>query len=68
MLFPQEDLVQSVPDLGNKVLQLVFAGLDGATFPLGYFPVRKWNSIHILSTVAEAVEYLHLHGFLVSIK
>ena len=69
-IFPQSstDSAEPEPDLGNKVFQLVFAGLDGATFPLGYFPVRKWNSIDILSTIVEAVEYLHLHGFVVSIQ
>ena len=53
---------------GNEVFQLVFAVLDGATFLLGFFSVRSWNSIDVLSTVVVAVEYLQLRGLVVSIK
>ena len=67
MLFPhKEQNADSTPEIANKVFQLIFAGLDGATFPVGYFPTRKWTSIDILATITDAIEYLYEHGFVVS--
>lgn len=62
-LFPDD--TGKEPELGNKVFQLIFAGLDGSTFPVGYFPVKSWNSIDILSTIGDAIEMLHKYGFVV---
>lgn len=64
LAFPPTEVKE--PDMANKVCQLIFAGLNGATFPVGYFPVRTWNSIDILSTLTDAIEELHQHGFVVS--
>ena len=67
MVFPAaEEEKKAEPDMANKVYQMLFAGLNGSTFPVGYFPVRQWNSIDVLSTITDAVEVLHQHGFTVS--
>ena len=51
------------PPLAKRIFQVVFAGFDGSTFPVGYWPVNIWNSVDILSTVLEANESLDQFGF-----
>jgi hypothetical protein len=53
LAFPPTEVKE--PDMANKVCQLIFAGLNGATLPVGYFPVRTWNSIDILLTLTDAI-------------
>lgn len=61
MLFGQP----TKPVAANKVVQLLFCGLDGRTFPFAHWPEKNWTSWDILSTITEAIEALYENGFTV---
>ena len=54
------------PALAKRVYQMVFAGNDVSTFPVGFWPVKNWNSVDVLSTALEAIEMLRRKDFTVS--
>lgn len=56
------------PSLAKRVYQLVFAGYDGSTFPVGFFPVKNWNATDVVSTSLDAIELLHQGNFNVCIN
>ena len=53
------------PALAKRVYQMVFAGYNGSTFPVGYWPVKNWNSGDVLTTALEAIEQLRRKEFMV---
>ena len=63
VLFDEEGSKQA---LAKHVYQMVFAGNDGSTFPVGFWPVKNWNSVDVLSTALEAIEMLRRKDFTVS--
>ena len=51
------------PVLAKRVYQMVFAGYDGSTFPVAFWPVKTWNSCDVLSSALDAMQQLQRRDF-----
>lgn len=49
--------------LAKRVYQI---GFDGSTFPVGFWPVKTWKFVDVLTTTMEAIEMLRRKDFMVN--